>query len=205
MAGSAISISGRRCSPRNQMPNANSATCDRTNQNIPPRARPMTNVSWCVGVSHDGSRVPMSISFRSEKAIPQNAIEMRPPTRPPRNMNPGRSSVPSVDETRAAEQHAPQVLDDVSRGHEPRPDLRPYRQHRDGERDAAGEDEHPADELNDRPDLAEAQHARGEESPDRIQSGNSQNDNDRGLQDGRERRDHTEEDPEGDAHDHGRR
>ena len=96
----------------------------------------------------------------------------------------------------------PDVVDDVGRRHEPRPDLRPEWEHRDREGDAAGEDEHAADELHDRPDLAEAQDARREECADRVERRHAHHDDDRGLGHRRERRHHAEEQPERDAHDH---
>ena len=95
-AGSAKIISARRRRPRNTIPNANSTIWVATKKTRPPSARPMTNVAWLVGVSHEGSSVPMSISLRIDIAMPQNAVEMIAPMIPPKKMNPARSSVPSV-------------------------------------------------------------------------------------------------------------
>src|SRR5438874_3063323 len=95
-AGSARNISSLSRSPRTQTPNAKSATCEIANQNRLPSTRPITSVSWCVGVSHVGSSVPVSISTRIENATPQKAIPIRPPMSPPKKIKPVRSSVPRV-------------------------------------------------------------------------------------------------------------
>ena len=95
-AGRARTISGRKRRPKNAIPTAKIAIWLNANQNRPPSARPRTMTSREVGVSHVGSSVPASISFRMDIAIAQNAVATRPLMTPPRKMKPARSAVPIV-------------------------------------------------------------------------------------------------------------
>jgi hypothetical protein len=64
---------------------------------MPKMARPMRMVSCRVGVSHVGSRVPRSISQRSDIAMDQNVVATSPAITPPMKMKPDRLSVPIAD------------------------------------------------------------------------------------------------------------
>src|ERR1700737_1237201 len=67
-----------------------------------------------------------------------------------------------ITESVSSKEHPADVVHDVRRRQDLRPDLRPERQHRHWECDPAGQDEHTANELHDRGDLSETKNARPE-------------------------------------------
>src|SRR5207253_6707340 len=95
---------------------------------------------------------------------------------------------PQLAEADAEKEHSPDVVNEVGRRQDPGAGLRPEREHRDGERDPAGEHEDASDELHDRTDLAKAKDRRREERADRVEGWDAEDDDDRCPEDRGDRR-----------------